>query len=189
MPLSDAANNVIWSSQNIHVKGTLDGRLSIGSGADVRIESNVVYEKPPNPALPLSDPINDTKDMLGLIANDDVVISKDFHGDVSINAAIFTRTGSFNAEDHNTRPIEGRIKLIGSIAQHDRGAVGTFAGGTLKTGYLKSYRYDTRMDDPAHPNDPMSHPPAFPGWVTPGPLSVTNWWESPRVPFNIDEFQ
>jgi hypothetical protein len=188
IPLSDFGNNVIYSSLNVHVKGTLDGRLSIGSGSDVKIEGNVVYEKPPNPNLPLTDPVNATKDMLGLIANNNVQISASYHGDINIHASIFTRTGSFEVENVQGRDVEGRIRLIGSIAQHDRGAVGQFSGNELNKGYHKSYRYDTRMDDPLHPNDPSSHPPAFPGFVTPGPLRVTNWWESTRLPFDVESY-
>ncbi len=78
--LSDVTNNVIYSSLDVHVKGTLDGRLSIGSGNNVKIENNIKYEKPPNPDLPLSNPVNQTKDMLGLIANNNVQISTDFNG-------------------------------------------------------------------------------------------------------------
>ncbi len=110
------------------------------------------------------------------------------HGGIDIHASIFSRTGSFEVENVTTKPIEGRIRLIGSIAQHDRGAVGQFSGDDLNKGFWKSYRYDTRMDPPDNPNDPMAHPPSFPGFTTPGPLHVTNWWESVRKPFNVDEF-
>jgi hypothetical protein len=187
--LSDAGNSVIWSTENVHVKGMLDGRLSIGSGDNVVIEDNVVYGKPPDPSKDLSDPVNATKDMLGLIANNSVQVSEDYHGNISIHASIFARTGGFEVVNVPGRPVEGRINLIGSIAQHDRGVIGQFSGGSINKGYLKSYRYDTRMDDPLHPHDPSTHPPAFPGWRTPGPLTVTNWWESTRVPFDVDRYQ
>jgi hypothetical protein len=191
MALSDFGNDVIYSSENVHVKGVLDGRLSIGSGLDVKIEGNTVYEKPPDPTKPADDPVNQaTKDMLGLIANDNVIISKDHHGDIYIHASIFARTQSFEAEKYNTRGVEGRIYLIGSVAQHDRGPVGTFAGSTLNSGFYKSYRYDTRMEeDENNAGDPNNHPPAFPGFNSVGPLRVTNWWESTRVPFDIEKYE
>jgi hypothetical protein len=187
--LSGTTNNVIYSNQDVHVKGTLDGRLSVASGQDLKIEDNIRYENPPDPTKPLSDAVNQTTDMLGLIANDNVQISASYHGDIEIHASIFAKDQSFEVENLTTRGVEGRINLIGSIAQHDRGAVGQFAGSSLNKGYYKSYRYDTRMDDPTRQNDPMAHPPAFPGFRTPGPLSVTNWWESTREPFDVNMYE
>jgi len=187
--LSDNGNSVIWSDENIHVKGMLDGRLSIGSGNNVIIEDNVVYGKPPDPTKPLSDAVNQTRDMLGLIANNNVEIASTYHGDIAIHGSVFTRTGGFEVQDVTTRGVEGRINLLGSIAQHDRGVIGQFSGGTLNKGYLKNYRYDNRLNDPLHATDPNYHPPAFPGYRTPGPLRVTNWWESARIPFDVDRFQ
>jgi hypothetical protein len=199
MRLSDATNKVIYSTSTVHIKGTLDGRLSVASGTNVKIEGNTVYEHQPDPTTQIAgSTVNSTKDMLGLISEVDVQISDDFHGNININAAIFARTGSFEAESYNTRAAEGRINLIGSIAQATRGAVGTFNSGThtIKTGYLKNYRYDNRMwpqgDGFAGDADPdvipSQMPPSFPGWTTTGPLAIRSWWESNRQAFIVDDF-
>ncbi len=206
MSLSDVTDKVIYSSQKVHVKGTLDGKLSVASGKDVRIEDNIVYERPPDPDLSLGESVNQTKDMLGLIAHDNVWISDDFDGGthgIDIHAAIFALEGSYGAENvtaswPNTRNYgpEGTIRLLGSVAQKNRGAVGLFDSrtGQISQGFLKNYRYDNRMfpeGDTRFPQDAgiaAQYPPAFPGWTTPGPLAIKSWWESSRVPFNADEF-
>jgi hypothetical protein len=198
MTLSDVTEKVIYSSQTVHVKGTLDGQLSVASGVNVKIEGNTVYERKPDPNTQIAgSSVNSTKDVLGLISNGNVQISDDFHGDLYINAAIYAGQGSFEAESHNTRPIEGSIYLIGSICQKDRGAVGTFSGHTLNHGYLKHYRYDNRFnpdedgfeaDKSKYGNAPELHPPSYPGFITTGPLAIKSWWESSRKAFIVDEY-
>jgi hypothetical protein len=199
MTLSDATDKVIYSTGTVHVKGTLDGRLSIASGSDIKIEGNTVYEHAPNPDVDIANhSVNNTEDMLGLIADHSVLISDDYNGapsgGININASIFARTGSFEVENVENRGPEGRIRLIGSIAQKTRGVVGKFSGSTVTKGYYKSYRYDNRMwpegdGYPADINIDDKHPPAFPGWNTTGPLAIKSWWESNRKPFIVDEYE
>ena len=136
------------------------------------IENDITYER-----VPTGNGSN-TTDMLGLIADDDVIIANNTANngnDLNLHASIFCRNGSFTAENYNTRGVEGTINLIGSISQHDRGAVGNFSDGTLRNGYHKSYHFDPRLN-----NDKM-YPPSFPSYYTFIPI-VTNWWESPRNP-------
>ena len=61
--LTGTSDNLIYSCQNIHVQGTLDGRLSVVSNKNIIIENDCMYETPPN------DAGDNTQDMLGLIAN------------------------------------------------------------------------------------------------------------------------
>lgn len=184
--LSDASNNVIYSTKSIHVKGILDGRLSIGTEKNIRIEGNITYERPPDPTKPLSDPANQTGDILGLIANENVQIAGSYHGDINLHACIFARTGSFEADNWNGA-VEGRIRLIGSITQHTRGRVGQSSNNKIISGYSKSYRYDPRLADGTHDAVEL-YPPSFPGFSTLGPLKITNWWESMRPPFDINDY-
>lgn len=194
--LSDNSNNVIYSTENIHVKGTLDGRLSIASNDDVRIEGNTVYERypdtyhkdpglnenydPHNPQLELAQ--NQTKDMLGLVAKNDVIIPGTIDGNITIHGSIFATDGSFEAVDWNVghNPTEWRINVIGSVCQKERGAVGQTNGN----GFKKSYRFDPRFDEKLSAK-PEFHPPSFPGYSKPSTLTVTNWWESSRVPLDV----
>jgi len=150
--------------------------------------------------------------MLGLVAQNNVEISSSFNGasnsppGINIDAAIFANTGSFTAlnydkdgrpswQDGSGNSTQGTIRLLGSVAQQDRGPVGKLGGtaGHVGTGFLKNYKYDNRL----YPKDdgiiadknatPMS-PPYFPCYQTAGPLTIENWWESSRMPFDVDRF-
>jgi hypothetical protein len=168
--LSDPSfNKAILGTQRVHVSGTLDGELSIASLQDIYVEDNVLYAK--NPRYYTSD------DMLGLIAETDVVVADNWanNHDCEIDAAIFAASGSFKAQNYDDRPVSGELRLVGSITQDVRGAVGTFSGGRITHGFSKRYWYDTRYDDPS------IRPPFFPG-TTPPTLQITGWWESFRLP-------
>jgi hypothetical protein len=66
------------------------------------------------------------------------------------------------------------LRVLGSIVQDERGAVGQFSGGNLQRGFWKRYRYDERLADPAN------RPPFYPGFYLRN-LAISNWWESFRV--------
>jgi hypothetical protein len=161
-------NGVILGSSQVTVKGTVDGQISIASLNDVRIDNDVVYA---------DRDVSTSDDLLGLIAEDDVIVNDNLANQTNcvIDGSIFTRTGSFTAENYNSGSPRGTLNVLGSIVQKERGAVGTFAGNTLKTGYSKRYRYDLRL------SDPNFRPPYYPGyWVK--TYAITNWWESVRIP-------
>jgi hypothetical protein len=161
-------NGVILGTNQVTVKGTLDGQMTIASSNDVRIDNDVVYA---NRNVSTSD------DVLGLVAESDVIVNDNLANRTNcvIDGSIFTRTGSFFAENYNSGSPRGTLNVLGSIVQKERGAVGTFAGNILKTGYSKRYRYDTRL------SDINFRPPYYPGfWVK--TYAITNWWESVRIP-------
>ncbi|HCV43626.1 MAG TPA: hypothetical protein DGH68_09090 [Bacteroidetes bacterium] len=177
-PSNPAFNGVMSSTGVIHVKGKLDGVLSIAATSttsDVFIEDTIRYEK--NPLTTTSD------DLLGIVADRDVVVADNVANNTncSIDGCIFTRTGSFKAQNHdNTSPVHaqplyGELRILGSIVQNNRGAVGTVSGGgTLATGFSKRYRFDDRLTE-------TFKPPLFPEYLT-KVYCITNWWESMRVP-------
>jgi hypothetical protein len=172
-------NGVLASTSVIHVKGTLDGRLTIASlSNDIIVEDNVVYER--NPRSTTSD------DLLGLVAESDVRVADNTanNSDCAIQGCIFTRSGSFTADNYNKTVsgngvLFGELQVLGSIVQNTRGPVGTISGSTLVTGFSKRYRYDDRLADVTY------RPPFFPGYYV-KTYAITNWWESYRVP-NINQ--
>ena len=158
-------NGVILGAGRVNVQGTLDGKLSVASLDDVYILDDVTYEK--DPRYCSSD------DLLGLIAEHDVVVADNPANNSScvIQGSVFTRTGSFRAENYNTRPIADELHLLGSIVQDTRGAVGTFNAGGITHGFSKRYRYDDRLSDPTF------RPPYYPGFYV-KTYAIRNWWES-----------
>jgi hypothetical protein len=167
--LSDPSfNGVILGTGTVNVKGTLDGKLSIASQLDVNIIDDIRYEQ--NPQTTTSN------DLLGLVADRDVVVANNVanNSDCMIDACIFARSGSFRAEDYNSRPVSGILGVYGSIVQDERGAVGQYSGSTLKSGFSKRYRFDLRLNDPAY------RPPYFPGYYV-KTYAISSWWESYRI--------
>jgi hypothetical protein len=169
---SFAPNGVIYANgTNVHVSGTLNGKVTLGAGGltgkgkqgNIYIDGGLTYAH--NPLAGSSG------DMLGLVAENSVLVANNTannHKDIKIQASIFCRSGGFQAEDYDSRGVEGTIRLLGGIQQNSRGAVGTFSGSppTIQNGYLKNYLYDLRLMNDA--------PPFFP---TTGQYEIVSWLE------------
>jgi hypothetical protein len=152
----------------VNVQGTLDGKLTIASVADLYIQNDIVYEK--DPMAGASD------DLLGLVAGDNVVIADNAanNSNCVVQGAIFAKDVAFTAENYAGRGISGNLNVLGSIIQKERGQVAKYAGNNVTSGFYKRYRYDTRLEDPAF------RPPYFPGYYV-KTYDITNWWESYRI--------
>ncbi len=167
--LNDASsfNGVIGSSGVVSVSGTLDGKLSIFSTTQIYITDNILYE----------NRASTSNDVLGLVSENNVTVADNAanQSDVYIDGSVFARSGSFGAENYNSGSPRGHLHLNGSIVQNKRGAVGTFSGSTINTGYLKAYRYDDRLADLSF------RPPFYPGFMSVA-YPIASWWESVHIP-------
>lgn len=163
-------NGVILGNQNVYVKGKLDGALSIAALNNLFVIDDVTYERNPQTII-TSD------DILGLIADKKVIVSQNTANNTNceIHASIFARAGSFEAENWNSRPLSGWLKIVGGLIQETRGAVGQYAGSNLKNGFSKRYYFDERLSNPS------VRPPFFPGFYR-STYSIANWWENVRIP-------
>ncbi|HQI41961.1 MAG: hypothetical protein B6D44_13680 [Ignavibacteriales bacterium UTCHB2] len=168
--LPDAApNGVIFvNNGNIHMKGTISGQYTIGCNGNtesiygnVYLDDDIVYQNNPktNPGA---------LDLLGIVAKNGVKVTENAanNNDINIHASIYIENGGFGAENYNTRPVSGKINLLGGIQQALRGAVGTFSGTTITHGFSKQYRYDDRLM--------VLYPPFFPGT---GGYEIVSWYE------------
>lgn len=139
---------VFITGGDVEVSGALSGQLCIGTNRNVAITDDVTYCDDPrlNP---------DSADRLGLIAERDVVVSKDvpYHdynedglGDVKIDASIMALGNSFTVENWWEEPAKGDLFVYGGIIQDYRGPVGTFdsSSNTKLSGYSKEYQHDPR---------------------------------------------
>lgn len=162
-------NGVIYTTGQLTVQGKVDGKLTIASGSNIVINDDILYEQ--NPLSGASD------DLLGIVANNDVIVADNTANrtNCEIDGTIFCRTGSFTAENYNSRPVSGTLKIIGGVVQNNRGAVGTFSGSSIVSGFSKRYYYDQRLADNNY------RPPFFPGYLT-STYSIANWWENVRIP-------
>ncbi len=162
-----APHGVITSTEDIHIKGTLNGAVTLYASdtySDIHIEDDIVYADDPN-----TNPNSD--DILGLVARDDIWITDNTANSdgVDIQAALMSITGSFGAENYASRAAApDPLQVMGSIIQDRRGPVGTFNSSTqtIVSGFAKRYRYDPRFSS--------MNPPRFPFIRE---LQLVSWWE------------
>jgi len=132
-------------------------RSSGGGYGTIILDDGIVYAQ---------DPFSGSCDaILGICSENNVVIAN--NSNINIHASIFCRTGGFTAEDYNTRPISGTIRLVGGIQQHQREPVGQFqSGSVIIHGSRKNCRYDERLM--------YNEPPHYPRT---GRLEILSWYE------------
>jgi hypothetical protein len=71
---------------------------------------------------------------------------------LTIDAALLGLTQSFGVDNYSSGSALGKLILYGSIQQEARGAVGTFSGSTVVSGYSKLYTWDPRLELVAPPS-------------------------------------
>lgn len=158
-----APTGVIRSTVDVNVKGVFNGQLTIYSMDDINIDDDLVYAN-----NPLSDPGSD--DFLGLVAlnNIKIIDNAQNSSDVTVQACLFAVFGEINAQNWSTRAPAGELRITGSMAQSTRGRIGDYdwSTGTLSNGFVRKYRYDSRLASAAPPYFPaVSH------------LRLLSWWE------------
>ena len=86
--------------------------------------------------------------------------------DPKIQAAILSVNHSFRVQNFRIGAPVGTLSLTGALGQRYRGAVGTFSGSTIESGYAKDYRYDRRLKYLAPPKflDPVASAWAIAVW-------------------------
>ncbi|MFH1862413.1 MAG: DUF4900 domain-containing protein [bacterium] len=148
----DETNGVIATQDgyDLRVKGTLDGQATMLSGDDVWIDDDVLYNQ-----NPLTDPTAD--DMLGIISKKNIYFTDNVpnRSNLTINATLMALDSKITAQNYNTGTPRGELFILGGLVQKERGAVGTFSGGVIQTGYRKKYVYDQRFLTQAPPFYPV----------------------------------
>jgi hypothetical protein len=142
-------NGVISSTRKVYTKGKVKGKVTLHSSEEVEIMGDLEYA-----TNPLED--SDSQDVLGIISEGDVIIDDDAHQDngskdININATIMALGESFSVEDYYYGSPRGTINLVGGIQQQQRGAVGTFGSGGIRSGFSKNYQYDNRLQNSVVP--------------------------------------
>jgi hypothetical protein len=152
-----ASQGVIYSTANVNVHGTLNGRVTFYTTNNVYILNDITYAN-----SPLVDINSD--DILGLVAENDVIVRDNAANNdgVAIFACIYAVNGSFKSENYDTRP-QAEMYFIGSIAEKNGGYHGD---GT--NGFIRRMNYDPRLQGG------IMEPPHFPLLNI---LSIIAFWE------------
>jgi len=133
------------------ISGTLqkDEQTNVTAAGTITITNNILYQNPPNPDDPTSNPTN----LLGLFsAGGDVQIGDAAPNDVQIQAVEMagTRDSAFLSSVHvqnwGTRAPSGRVHLLGGTVGKYYGIHGVMNGsGDIIQGFGKDFRFDTRF--------------------------------------------
>jgi hypothetical protein len=167
---TDYSNSYNGGCGNATVSGTYSSSLTIGTDNDIIINGNI--EPSSIGAVTSGTPPAATGTaLLGLVANDFVRIYHpltDPRGSTAFNcdtvnqnsnntnaagslsnlyvyAGILAIQHSFIVDNFDCGTPLGSLYVYGAIAQNYRGPVGTENGGTVVSGYVKGYYYDSRF--------------------------------------------
>jgi hypothetical protein len=153
--ISTLTNKVLYCNNDLHVKGLLDGELTVASNRNVRIEDNLTYLASNAQGTPLAG----CNDLLGIVAGRDVIFVNNTANQTNliVDAVMMALNTSIEAEDHDQGNPRGVLTIWGGLIQKYRGAVGTVSsGGVINHGYSKNYHYDPRVTGRTPPGFPLT---------------------------------
>ncbi len=139
------SNGYIYVEDDVWVDGVVDGRVTIGTaaGKSIIINDDVVYET------------KDGSDVLGLIAEKDILIPRNSPEDLEINAALLAKSGAAKRYMYpgNTRD---HLSIFGSVISYGLWTWSwSSGGGSITSGYeVTDATYDVNLT--------YNPPPGFP---------------------------
>lgn len=159
-----ASNSAAWFSEMIRIEGTLDGVLTIGVDGDAWITDDIVYKA----STPGNGPDVDCDDVLGLVADGDVVIEYNLENqnDCELHGVMMSLEKEVLAEDYMHHPPRGDIIVYGGLIADKSIHLGQYEGTVCVSGYGRNFNYDGRMF--------LTPPPYFP--MT-GQFVIFSWEE------------
>ena len=130
-------------------------QFTVFAQGDVRITSDLVYQQPPDPSDPNSNPGN----ILGVYSHANDIVLWDGSGgtqgtpnNVVLHGVFMAngregQTGVVTARAYDSRSAQGQARLLGGVIQRYYGPFGIFNSrtGQLLNGYFRDFRYDTRL--------------------------------------------
>jgi hypothetical protein len=148
-PKGTNPSNLAYGPYNgdLFVQGTVNGATTVAAENFVYVIGDLRYAD-------VAD------DVLGLVGNNSVWVWNPIRPNGSlintsanrtIHAAIISVEHTFTVQNYENGPNRGTLTVLGAIAQRFRGPVATTSGGSIVSGYAKSYSYDTRLRYTAPP--------------------------------------
>lgn len=133
------------NGKDIHVRGIVNGKVTVVSDDDIYIENDIIYASDPR-----TNPNSD--DFLGLIADKKIIIPDDpaITPDIEIHAAMLALE-TFEVKDYDKGAPRGTLTLLGSLILKRDKQPGTVSGSILQTGFDRVQVYDARLIDKTPP--------------------------------------
>ena len=134
-PLNLPANGAIYVGQPAIVSGTVNGRVTVGSAADIYPGGNLDYAQPGD-------------DVLGLVASHSLIVPQWAPSTMSWRAATIAQSGTFRSYGFDgqlnlTEPdFVGNSKLSSMTFT---GSTATYGGGSMGLFQTRTYQYDTSL--------------------------------------------
>lgn len=147
-PCQMPANGLIFVEDRVWVEGTVDGRALLvaarlpynpATAPSILLPNNLVYET------------KDGTDVLGLIGQQDVLLTYYVPNNLEINAAFIAQNGSFQRY-HFSGSNKGTLTVYGSISSYGQAAVYYGSSGFA----TRNYTYDTALLYGPPPSFPLS---------------------------------
>jgi len=152
--ISTLQNPLFYAEGDVHIRGVLDGELTVASHNNVRIVDDITYQASDSQGTPHPG----CDDLLGLVAEKNIIFADTpaNGNDLIIDAVLMALDTSITAENYHMGPPRGTLTIWGGLIQKYRGAIGQFRGGSIIHGYQKDYHYDTRVTGRTPPSYPLT---------------------------------
>ena len=166
IPLS-SFNGAAWFDDDIRIKGTVDGQLTIGADGNIEIWGDILYAD----STPGSGPNPDCDDVIGLVAagaaDGNVYIARtpENMNDCEVHGIMMALQNTIEAEEYQHHGLRGDFILYGGLIATKAIHMAEYRDGVVTSGYIRDYHYDSRMI--------LLPPPFFPFASN---FSVV-WWE------------
>ena len=149
-----ALNGALWFEEPIALEGVLDGQITIGANGDVEIWDDVLYEG----STPGAGPDTDCDDMLGIVADGDIIISytNPNKNDCEVHGVLMALDTNIEAEDYSQYAPRGEFVLYGGLLAEMKVQMGKYSNGACVNGYERDYHYDARLVRTPPPHFPMT---------------------------------
>ncbi|MBU1677170.1 DUF4900 domain-containing protein, partial [bacterium] len=160
--ISSLSNSIFYCEGDVHIKGVLDGELTVASHNNVRIEDNITYRASDSQGMPLPG----CDDLLGLLAERNIIFADNAanQNDLIVDAVLMALDTSITAENYTSGPPRGTLTIWGGLIQKYRGAIGQFSNQGIVHGYRKDYHYDPRVTARTPPSYPLTGVYEKTGW-------------------------
>jgi hypothetical protein len=117
------------------VSGTVNGRVTIGSAADIYIGSNLGYAQ-------------NGDDVLGLVASHSILIPQWAPSTLSWRAATIAQSGTFRSYGYDSQTKQSEPNYVGdgsSGTMTFTGSTATYGGGSMSLFSARVYQYDNSL--------------------------------------------